>query len=125
MILQVSALALVGILHLIYLRICTPYRLRIELAAEMLASLCDVAVFACGIVLVTKKEWSKAEQQSMGVAMLILQAIGFLVFISVRISLALRTMLLTTGFAPRKLLFWKKQNGRERASGIPSGTTAG
>lgn len=86
---------LVALLHLVYLRLCLPFRLRIELAAEMVASLCDLGVFCCGIALIAKAQWSDGERQAMGLAMLALQATGFLVFISVRLGLALRTLLLT------------------------------
>jgi cation transport ATPase len=92
---QILALVLIALLHLVYLRLCLPFRMRVELAAEMVASLCDLAVFACGIVLIAKKEWSPAQRRSMGLAMLAIQATGFLVFIGVRLALALRTLALT------------------------------
>ena len=92
---QVVILALVALLHIVYLRICAPYRLAIELATEILAAVCDMAVFICGIVLVTVKTWSPDARHDMGTAMLVLQAFGFLVFISVRVCLAVRTTGLT------------------------------
>lgn len=92
---QVLALVLVALLHLVYLRLCLPFRMRIELAAEMVASCCDLGVFVCGIILITKTSWTAAERRSMGLAMLVMQATGFLIFISVRVLLAGRTILLT------------------------------
>ena len=94
---QVVVLTLVALLHMIYLRICVPYRLKIELAAEIVAAVCDMAVFICGIILVSKKTWSTEERHSMGIAMVVLQAVGFLVFITVRLALALRTATMTIG----------------------------
>ncbi len=64
---------LIALAHLLYLRICLPFRMRIELAAEMVASLCDLAVFVCGIVLIAKPAMSAAQRQSMGIAMLVIQ----------------------------------------------------
>lgn len=92
---QVIVLTLIAAMHVIYLRLVTPYRLRVELAAEIVASVCDLAVFACGIALIVKPQWTPEEERSMGTAMLVLQAIGFLVFISVRLALAGRTFWLT------------------------------
>lgn len=92
---QVAALVLVALIHFLYLRILIPYRLRLELAAEALACLCDVGVFVCGIVLIMKAEWTAGEQEAMGIAMLVLQAVGFLTFAAVRLMLAARTILLT------------------------------
>ena len=92
---QVVVLTLVALLHILYLRICVPYRLRVELAAEIIAALCDMGVFICGIILVAKKDWSETERNSMGIAMLVLQAVGFLIFITVRVSLAIRTSAMT------------------------------
>ncbi len=92
---QVVVLVILSLLHIIYLRYFVPYRLRIELAAEILASLCDLAVFICGIILIAKDVWTTSEGTNMGIAMLVLQAVGFLVFISVRVGLALRTFSLT------------------------------
>jgi hypothetical protein len=92
---QVAALVLVALIHFLYLRILIPYRLRLELAAETLACLCDVGVFVCGIVLIMKEEWTAGEQEAMGIAMLVLQAVGFLTFAAVRLMLAARTILLT------------------------------
>lgn len=73
---QVLALVLVALLHLAYLRLCLPFRMRVELAAEMVASVCDLAVFACGIALIAKPTWTEGERSSMGAAMLILQVRG-------------------------------------------------
>ena len=101
---QVLALLLVALLHILYLRLCSPYRLRVELAAEMVASACDLAIFVCGIALIAKQDWSTSEKHTMGVAMLSLQAIGFLVFISVRVALAMRTLGKTVGPAIKELL---------------------
>jgi len=92
---QVVVLTLVALLHILYLRICVPYRLRVELAAEIIAALCDMGVFICGIILVAKKDWSETERNNMGIAMLVLQAVGFLIFITVRVSLAIRTSAMT------------------------------
>ncbi|KAI8107836.1 hypothetical protein M9435_002863 [Picochlorum sp. BPE23] len=92
---QVVVLTLVALLHILYLRICVPYRLRVELAAEIVAALCDMGVFICGIILVAKKDWTETERNSMGIAMLVLQAVGFLIFITVRVSLAIRTSAMT------------------------------
>lgn len=72
----------------------------------MIASLCDVAVFACGIALIAKKQWSETERKHIGIAMLALQAIGFLIFISVRISIAVRTMLITMGLSVNSIVAW-------------------
>jgi hypothetical protein len=88
---QVIALALVCLLHIAYLRICVPYRLRIELVAELVAAVMDLAVFVCGIILVAISDWSSGARNRMGTAMIVLQAIGFLVFITVRLALAIRT----------------------------------
>ena len=88
---QVIALALICLLHIAYLRICVPYRLRIELMAELVAAVMDLAVFICGIILVAVSDWSAAARSRMGTAMIVLQAIGFLVFITVRLALAIRT----------------------------------
>ena len=101
---------LVALLHLVYLRLCLPFRMRIELAAEMVASLCDLAVFCCGIALIAKASWSEGERRAMGAAMLILQATGFLVFISVRVILACRTLLLTA--APLVASLARRRRGR-------------
>jgi len=92
---QVVVLTLIAAMHVIYLRLATPYRLRVELAAEIIASVCDLAVFACGIALIVKPKWTPEEERSMGTAMLVLQAVGFLVFITVRLALAGRTFWLT------------------------------
>ena len=92
---QVVALVVVSFVHIAYLRLFVPYRLRIELAAEIIASTCDFAVFICGIVLIAVTDWTTSMGTSMGIAMLVLQAVGFLVFISVRVALAIRTSLLT------------------------------
>ena len=89
------ALVLVALLHLLYLRLCLPFRMRVELAAEMVASLCDLGVFICGIILIAKQRWSEGERAAMGAAMLAMQASGFLIFISVRVLLAGRTLVLT------------------------------
>jgi hypothetical protein len=94
---QVVTLALVALFHIVYLRVCAPYRLAIELATEILAAICDMAVFICGIILVTVETWSPEARHDMGTAMLVLQAFGFLTFISVRVCLALRTTALTLG----------------------------
>ena len=88
---QVIALALVSLFHIAYLRVCVPYRLRVELMAEIVAAVMDLAVFVCGIILVAVPEWSAAARDRMGLAMIVLQAIGFLVFITVRLALAIRT----------------------------------
>ena len=88
---QVIALALVCLLHIAYLRICVPYRLRMELVAELVAAVMDLAVFVCGIILVAISDWSSGARNRMGTAMIVLQAIGFLVFITVRLALAIRT----------------------------------
>jgi hypothetical protein len=98
---QVIALVVISCVHIAYLRFFVPYRLRIELAAEIVASTCDFAVFVCGIILISVNDWSTETGKRMGLAMLILQAIGFLVFITVRVSLAIRTSLLTV-FAKKK-----------------------
>ncbi|KAG7675211.1 hypothetical protein Ndes2526B_g08074 [Nannochloris sp. 'desiccata'] len=113
---QVMALLVVALMHVVYLRLCHPYRLRIELAAEMVASTCDLAIFACGIALIAKPQWSPSERHTMGVAMLALQAVGFLIFISVRVGLAFRTLGKTVGPAvkdlwPKKLLFGSRTGG--------------
>lgn len=42
-------------------------------AAEMVASCCDLGVFICGIILITKTSWTAAERRSMGLAMLAMQ----------------------------------------------------
>lgn len=73
---QVLALVLVALVHLAYLRLCLPFRLRIELAAEMVASLCDLGVFICGIILITKPAWTASQRRSMGMAMLFMQVGG-------------------------------------------------
>lgn len=109
---QIMALVLVALLHLVYLRLCLPFRMRIELAAEMVASLCDLAVFMCGIILITKPTWTPEERNTMGLAMLIIQATGFLIFITVRLVLAGRTLLLTVGPFAAGLL-----RGRRRRTG--------
>lgn len=101
---QVIALVLIALMHVLYLRLCTPYRLRVELAAEMVASVCDMAVFACGVALIAKKQWSSQQRHSMGVAMLALQAVGFLIFITVRLALAMRTLWKTVGPAVADML---------------------
>lgn len=101
---QVLALVLVAAMHVVYLRLCTPYRLRVELAAEMVASTCDLAIFACGVALIAKREWSPSERHNMGIAMLALQAVGFLIFITVRVALGLRTLAKTVGPAVKSLL---------------------
>jgi len=92
---QVIMLLVISVIHIFYLRFFVPYRLRIELAAEIVAALCDLAVFICGIILISKSVWTTTEGTNMGIAMLVLQAVGFLVFITVRVGLALRTMSLT------------------------------
>lgn len=167
---QILALVMVSLLHLVYLRLCLPFRMRIELAAggcrfllehvchccssactlclsqaslfwsfqckdeahasstpsrfqaprtllgrsppphhpltpapapcpfpcpEMVASLCDLGVFICGIVLIARPTWTAGERRSMGMAMLALQAAGFLTFMVTRILLAARTLVLT------------------------------
>lgn len=61
----------------------------------MVASLCDLGVFVCGIVLIARPAWTAAERHSMGVAMLALQAAGFLTFMVTRVLLAARTLVLT------------------------------
>jgi hypothetical protein len=104
---QVMALLVVALMHVVYLRLCHPYRLRIELAAEMVASTCDLAIFACGIALIAKPQWSASERHNMGLAMLVLQAVGFLIFITVRVGLALRTLGKTVGPALKDL--WPKK----------------
>ena len=92
-----------------------PARAVAAAAAELVASLCDLGVFICGIILIAKPHWSSSERETMGLAMLSLQAIGFLVFISVRVLLAGRTIVLTT--AP---LFGCGLCGpRRRRSGAP------
>jgi hypothetical protein len=101
---QVVALLLVALLHVVYLRVCVPYRLRIELGAEIVAAVCDFAVFVCGIILIAKKDWSASERNSMGIAMIALQAVGFLVFITIRVGLALRTASITILPAAKKVL---------------------
>lgn len=106
---QVLALLLVALLHMIYLRVCVPYRLRVELAAEVVAAVCDFAVFVCGMVLITKEDWTEGERNSMGIAMIALQAIGFLVFITVRVCLALRTAALTVMPAVKSWLPSRRQ----------------
>ena len=63
--------------------------------AELLASACDLGVFVCGIVLIAKQQWTNGERHNMGIAMLALQATGFLVFITIRLLLAGRTLALT------------------------------
>ena len=92
---QVISLVVVSAVHIAYLRLFVPYRLRIELAAEIVASTCDFAVFICGIILIAVNNWTTSMGTSMGIAMLVLQAVGFLVFISVRVGLAIRTSFLT------------------------------
>lgn len=105
---------LIALLHLLYLRLCLPFRLRVELAAEMVASLCDLAVFACGIALIAKKEWSPEQRRSMGLAMLAIQATGFLVFIGVRLGLALRTLALTAAPLLGGLRRWRPWRATEQ-----------
>lgn len=39
----------------------------------MVASCCDLGVFVCGIILITKTSWTAAERRSMGLAMLVMQ----------------------------------------------------
>jgi hypothetical protein len=39
----------------------------------MVASLCDLAVFVCGIVLIAKPNWTTGERANMGIAMLVIQ----------------------------------------------------
>lgn len=110
---QVIALVMIAALHVIYLRLCTPYRLHVELAAEIVASTCDLAVFVCGIVLIAKPHWTEQERHSMGIAMLTLQAVGFLVFISIRVLLALRTFGLTLGPTLKEMLpSWMNRRGQ-------------
>ena len=106
---QVVALLLVALLHVVYLRVCVPYRLRIELGAEIVAAVCDFAVFVCGIILIAKQDWSSSERNSMGIAMIALQAVGFLVFITIRVGLALRTASITIMPAAKKFLKRSKQ----------------
>ncbi|EFN57364.1 hypothetical protein CHLNCDRAFT_142743 [Chlorella variabilis] len=86
-----------------------------QLAAEMVASLCDLAVFVCGIILIAKPAWTADQRQNMGIAMLVIQAAGFLIFISVRLLLAMRTLVLTA--LP---LLGGMFRGRRRRSGAPS-----
>jgi hypothetical protein len=112
---QVIALALVSLLHIAYLRICVPYRLRIELMAELVAAVMDLAVFICGIILVAVSDWSPAARSRMGTAMIVLQAIGFLVFITVRLGLALRTCLST--FKLHNLDIFSRGKKRKREGG--------
>lgn len=114
---QVLALVAVSAAHLLYLRLCLPYRLRVELAAEMVASACDLGVFSCGIALVAKREWSEAQRERMGLAMLVLQAVGFLTFISVRLALALRTVWIT--LAPMASGLCRCGALRQRRGGAP------
>ncbi|MEO2193520.1 MAG: hypothetical protein ABGY24_13820 [bacterium] len=92
---QVIALVIVSLVHIVYLRMFVPYRLRVELAAEIVASTCDFGVFICGIILIAVNSWTTSMGTSMGIAMLVLQAAGFLVFVCVRVGLAVRTLLLT------------------------------
>jgi len=117
---QVIALALVSLLHIAYLRICVPYRLRVELMAEIVAAVMDLAVFVCGIILVAVPTWSAAARDRMGLAMIILQAVGFLVFITVRLALALRTCWNMFRFKRVTIgLFGRKdEDEAEAASGI-------
>lgn len=61
----------------------------------MVASVCDLAVFVCGIALIARPRWSPGERRAMGVAMLALQATGFLIFMITRLLLAARTIVLT------------------------------
>lgn len=112
------ALLAVAAAHLLYLRLCIPYRLRVELAAELVASACDLGVFVCGLVLVTKSSWTSTERHTMGLAMLSLQAIGFLTFIGVRVALAARTAGVTVWPALKEMM----PGGRGR--GTPSGAVA-
>jgi hypothetical protein len=126
---QVMALLVVALMHVIYLRLCHPYRLRIELAAEMVASVCDLAIFACGIALIAKPDWSSSERHTMGIAMLALQAVGFLIFITVRVGLALRTMGKTVGPAvkdiwPKKLTFTRGNTTTSDAQFLASSSSS-
>ena len=109
---QVIALALVCLLHIAYLRICVPYRLRIELMAEIVAAVMDLSVFICGIILVAVSDWGSAAKSRMGTAMIALQAIGFLVFITVRLALALRTCWGTLSL--QNLDFFSRRRKRKR-----------
>jgi hypothetical protein len=88
---QVAALLLVSLAHLAYLRFCLPYRLRVELAAELVAGAAELGVFACGVALVAQPAWSPEQRQAIGAAMLALQGVGFVTFIAVRVALAART----------------------------------
>ena len=74
------------------------------MGAEIVAAVCDFAVFVCGIVLIAKKDWTSSERNSMGIAMIALQAVGFLVFITIRVGLALRTASITILPAAKKVL---------------------
>lgn len=117
---QVIALALVSLLHIAYLRICVPYRLRIELMAEIVAAVMDLAVFVCGIILVAVPTWSAAARDRMGLAMIILQAVGFLVFITVRLALALRTCWNMFRFKRVTFGLFGRKDGDEATPGIPT-----
>ena len=116
---QVLALVLVALMHVVYLRLCTPYRLRVELAAEIIASVCDLATFGCGVALIAKSDWSSEESEAMGVAMLVLQAVGFLIFISVRVMLALRTLFITVGPAVKELTTSAFKRETNRTGEVP------
>jgi hypothetical protein len=50
-----------------------PASLALPLPAEMVASLCDLGVFICGIILIAKPRWSGEQRRAMGTAMLIMQ----------------------------------------------------
>ena len=56
------------------------YRLYIELAAEIVAAVCALSVFTRGIILISKSVWTTTVGTNIGMAMVVLQAVGFFGF---------------------------------------------
>ncbi|DBA90394.1 TPA: hypothetical protein ACH3X1_003668 [Trebouxia sp. C0004] len=75
---QVIALMVLSMTHLLFLRFIEPLCERGELAAQLVAEICDVGVFVCGLVLILGDSSNDKFRLTLGLVMLGLKGVGFL-----------------------------------------------
>ncbi|DBA93931.1 TPA: hypothetical protein ACH3X3_013969 [Trebouxia sp. C0006] len=75
---QVIALMVLSMTHLLFLRFIQPLCERGELAVQLVAEICDVGVFVCGLVLILGDSSNDTFRLTLGLIMLGLKGVGFL-----------------------------------------------
>ncbi|KAL0042483.1 hypothetical protein WJX79_001296 [Trebouxia sp. C0005] len=75
---QVIALMVLSMTHLLFLRFIEPLCERGELAVQLVAEICDVGVFVCGLVLILGDSSNDKFRLTLGLVMLGLKGVGFL-----------------------------------------------